>query len=82
MLLHHGLRVASARCTAVLLGKMMMLLRRAIVTSLVWLWVWSSQWCHYSHVNDAQDSFDIATYWTQAASDTFEELVRRAACKS
>lgn len=50
VLLHHGLRIATARCAAMLLGELMMLLRRAIVR-LMELSVRSSHRSHGSRLH-------------------------------
>jgi hypothetical protein len=51
MLLHHRLRVAAARSTTVLLWELVMLLRRSVMPTLVWLGIRPSHWGHWSRVS-------------------------------
>jgi hypothetical protein len=81
MLLHHGLRIAAARCASVLERKVMVLLWRAILT-LMQLRIWTSHWSHCVHVKIMSNAHGCLTYWILVAFDTFEELAHRAACTS
>jgi hypothetical protein len=81
MLLHHRLRVAAAWSTTVLLRILVMLLRRTVMT-LVWLRVRSSHWGHWSDVSGCILAKSGMMYLTEVASGTSGELARQAACTS
>lgn len=60
----------------------MVLLRRAVMTTLVWLSVRSTHWRHYGTVRYVHVVGGEYTYWFVVASGTSEELARRVACTS
>ena len=81
VLLYHGLRVASARCSAVLVWEVMVLLWGTILT-LVQLWVRPSHWSHCRDVSCISRITSSVTYWILVAFGTSEELEHQVACTS
>jgi hypothetical protein len=82
MLLHHRLRVAAARSTTVLLWELVMLLRRSVMPTLVWLGIRPSHRSHWIDVSGLYLGQVGLTYLSEVASGTSGELAHRAACTS